>query len=56
MYNDNDFYFNVPKNCKLITTKTHIKQMSAHCMFSFLDRDHGFLFVVSLDATGQFLI
>ena len=42
MYNDNDFYFNVPKNCKLITTKTHIKQMSAHCMFSFLDRDMDF--------------
>ena len=51
------FLFNVPKKCKLDTTKTQIKQMSAlvSC-YLVLDRDHGFLLVVSLDATGQFLI
>ena len=47
------FLFNVPKKCKLDTTKTQIKQMSALVSYYLvLERDHGFLLVVSLDATG----
>ena len=51
------FIFNVPTKCKLDTTKTQLKQMSVlMSCYLVLERDHGFLLVVSLDATGQFLI